>query len=241
MYYGFFVHILLFHVLITWRLKEGECLQLLSVFFIFFSVSAVKCFACEFNRNSCPILGGCPSNRDRCSVRHFNHWTTPIVDCPGEFMSCQRCFTTNSFIKHYKTAGCQTFLVTDPVGDVIVWKRGCSNQPPTGSRSNICTTEYVMGSFRVDSCLCNRYLCNSAPARLFHASKDSFGISLTVLTSFITLLFNWKILLHMKWNKLKLISFPVINYLIVSCYHARIIQVKCNLTNNSHNFRGKHF
>ena len=59
--------------------------------------TAVKCFACEFNRNACPILGGCPPNRDRCSVRRFNHWATPVVDCPGKF--CTNCLRKSPLIR----------------------------------------------------------------------------------------------------------------------------------------------
>lgn len=168
------------------------------------AAASVKCFACEFNRNACPVLGGCPSNRDRCSVRHFNHWTTPVVDCPGEYFHYIlfrnrpiNCYnnrvshdSSSSLSLFCLTAGCQTFLVTDPVGDIIVWKRGCSNQLPTGSRSNICTTEYVMGSFRVDSCVCNRYLCNGSKGKVVLDHREARKIiSSTLLTCFFLIFF----------------------------------------------------
>ena len=76
--------------------------------------------------------------------------------------------------------GCSTFLVTDPVGDIVTWRRGCSRLPPTGpTGSNICTTEYILGSFRVDHCICNRHLCNS--------SLRMGNIKLLTLFSFIAI------------------------------------------------------
>lgn len=106
------------------------------------------------------------------------------------------------WFKHYRwkktpKAGCQTFLVTDPVGDVILWKRGCSNQLPTGSQSNICTTEYVHGSYRIDSCVCNRFLCNgSSRNQLIITSSTAITLIPFVIKLTTSQLFYWLLLFN---------------------------------------------
>lgn len=114
----FVARILLYFILIYSRLKIGKLLMLsveitesnISIFHLL--VLSVRCYTCEFNRNACPNLGGCPQNRDRCSVRrwYYNRWITPVVDCPGKFLLPQHC--CHSSLQHFRP---QSYVISQRV------------------------------------------------------------------------------------------------------------------------------
>lgn len=124
-------------------------------------VNSIKCHMCLFHLAHCTNPLDCYNQPDTCSNINFSPVSTQTIDC--EF-------------------GCEQYVVTDPTGSMMVWRRGCATEGSPKS-SYICFSRNIY-FLRHEQCWCHTDYCNSASSPIIHPL-------LIVLASISTTLVSW--------------------------------------------------